>query len=229
MGIYLGASAIAEVIADIFLCPLEATRVRLVSNPSFADGLCSAAIRVFKEEGLLKGFYSGYGPTLLKQLPFTMAKFTVQGFAAEAMASTFDKSVSELQGGTQWGVSFLSGAVAGVAAAIISHPVDTLLSKVNKVSTTTEDSMMTRLSHLAREMGLIKLCTTGAPERCCWESVFLPPHQSTHSSSSVPFWCRNILALDRLRTELITKIYKTISIHDCVKVCSASQLRRRPK
>lgn len=32
--IYLGSSAAAEFIADIFLCPLEATRIRLVSNPT---------------------------------------------------------------------------------------------------------------------------------------------------------------------------------------------------
>lgn len=33
-----GSSAAAEFIADIFLCPLEATRIRLVSNPSYASG-----------------------------------------------------------------------------------------------------------------------------------------------------------------------------------------------
>jgi solute carrier family 25 phosphate transporter 3 len=30
--IYLGSSAMAEFIADIFLCPLEATRIRLVRS-----------------------------------------------------------------------------------------------------------------------------------------------------------------------------------------------------
>jgi solute carrier family 25 phosphate transporter 3 len=40
--IYLTAAACAEFIADIFLCPLEATRIRLVSNPSYANGLASA-------------------------------------------------------------------------------------------------------------------------------------------------------------------------------------------
>merc|ERR1719181_1275861 len=34
--IYLGAAAGAEFIADIFLCPLEAFRIRAVSDPSFA-------------------------------------------------------------------------------------------------------------------------------------------------------------------------------------------------
>merc|ERR1719238_2103652 len=37
--IYLGAAAGAEFIADVFLCPLEATRIRLVSNPSYASSM----------------------------------------------------------------------------------------------------------------------------------------------------------------------------------------------
>ena len=37
--IYLGAAACAEFIADLFLCPLEAVRIRSVSDPEFCDGL----------------------------------------------------------------------------------------------------------------------------------------------------------------------------------------------
>merc|ERR1711881_287420 len=37
--IYLGASACAEFIADIFLCPLEAARIRQVSDPTFEKSL----------------------------------------------------------------------------------------------------------------------------------------------------------------------------------------------
>jgi solute carrier family 25 phosphate transporter 3 len=75
--IYLGASAIAEFFADVALCPLEATRIRLVSQPSFASGLVSGFSKILKEEGVLKGFYSGFGPILFKQVPYTMAKFVV--------------------------------------------------------------------------------------------------------------------------------------------------------
>jgi solute carrier family 25 phosphate transporter 3 len=75
--IYLGASAIAEFFADVALCPLEATRIRLVSQPSFATGLVSGFSKILKEEGVLKGFYSGFGPILFKQVPYTMAKFVV--------------------------------------------------------------------------------------------------------------------------------------------------------
>ena len=36
--IYLGSAAAAETIADIFLCPLEAVRIRLVSEPTYGGG-----------------------------------------------------------------------------------------------------------------------------------------------------------------------------------------------
>jgi solute carrier family 25 phosphate transporter 3 len=57
--IYLGASAIAEFFADIALCPLEATRIRLVSQPSFASGLFPGFARIAREEGVA-GFYAGW-------------------------------------------------------------------------------------------------------------------------------------------------------------------------
>ena len=75
--IYLGSSAIAEFFADVALCPLEATRIRLVSQPTFANGLLGGFAKILKEEGAIKGFYSGFGPILLKQVPYTMAKFVV--------------------------------------------------------------------------------------------------------------------------------------------------------
>ncbi len=164
--IYLGASAMAEFIADIFLCPLEATRIRLVSNPSFANGLFPAASRLLAEEGVLKGFYSGFGPILLKQVPYTMAKFAVQGIAAEKIASSMGKKVEELQGSTKLGVSLLSGVIAGVAAAIISHPADTLLSKVNKAGAGGDGPILTRLGRIAKEIGFYRLCTVGLGARC---------------------------------------------------------------
>ncbi len=164
--IYLASSAIAEFIADIFLCPLEATRIRLVSDKNFAKGLGDGAARLFKEEGIIKGFYSGFGPILLKQVPYTMAKFAVQGYAAERIANSMGKELSELQGSTKLGVSLLSGVIAGVSAAIISHPADTLLSKVNKAGAGGEGPIFTRLTRIAKEIGFYKLSTVGLGARC---------------------------------------------------------------
>merc|ERR1712032_1014140 len=130
--IYLGAAAGAEFVADCFLCPLEACRIRSVSDPTFAPTLPGVAARLIKEEGVLRGFYSGFGPTLFKQVPYTMAKFAVQGRTAESMYNSLGKSPKECGFALNTGVSLSSGVIAGVISAIISHPADTLLSKVNK-------------------------------------------------------------------------------------------------
>lgn len=158
--IYLVAAACAEFIADIFLCPLEATRIRLVSNPSYASGLFTAAPKILAEEGLVRGFYSGFGPILLKQIPYTMAKFAVQGAAAEQISAVTGVAQKDLR------VSLSSGVIAGVAAAIISHPADTLLSLVNKEGAGGNGTIMQRLGNLARDMGFKRLCLVGLGPRC---------------------------------------------------------------
>merc|ERR1712216_1063892 len=120
--IYLGSSAAAEFIADIFLCPLEATRIRLVSNPAYADGMLSCMTKLAREEGVIGAFYSGFGPILAKQVPYTMAKFAVQGIAAEKIYDSLGKTPKEMSSSENISVSLASGVVAGVAAAIISPP-----------------------------------------------------------------------------------------------------------
>jgi solute carrier family 25 phosphate transporter 3 len=66
IAVYLASSAAAEFFADIALCPLEATRIRLVSEPTFASGLLSGFTKIAKNEGI-GAFYSGFGPILFKQ------------------------------------------------------------------------------------------------------------------------------------------------------------------
>jgi solute carrier family 25 phosphate transporter 3 len=163
--IYLGSSAAAEVIADIFLCPLEATRIRAVSNPSFPQSLPAGFMHVVKNEGFLR-FYDGIVPILFKQVPYTMAKFAVQGKAAEAMYTVVGKRPEEIKGALSLGISLGSGVIAGIVAAIISHPADTLLSKINKAGAGGEGSMFKRLTVIASEMGFVKLCITGLGARC---------------------------------------------------------------
>lgn len=68
--------------------------------------------------------------------------------------------------GFKYSVSLGSGVIAGVAAAIISHPADTLLSKINKAGAGGSGSTATRLVNIAKETGFVKLCTTGLGARC---------------------------------------------------------------
>ncbi|CAG8525397.1 9897_t:CDS:2 [Ambispora gerdemannii] len=149
--VYLGSAAIAEFFADIALCPLEATRIRLVSQPNFASGLASGFARLLREEGVMRGFYSGFGPILFKQIPYTMAKFAVYE-KTEVVYSVIQTPKSELAVSTNTAINLGSGLVAGLAAAVVSQPADTLLSKINKQKGT-PGSVTSRLIKLAQELG----------------------------------------------------------------------------
>lgn len=115
-GIYLAASACAEFIADLFLCPLEAIRIRSVSDSSFPKGVSSGLKTYIASDGVL-GLYAGLGPILFKQVPYTMAKFSVQGKAAEVIYKSKGKTPEQCTSGQNVRVSLLSGVIAGVAAA----------------------------------------------------------------------------------------------------------------
>jgi solute carrier family 25 phosphate transporter 3 len=167
--VYLASSAAAEFFADIALCPLEATRIRLVSEPTFANGLLSGFGKIAKNEGL-SGFYSGFGPILFKQyvsfsihsttrpltlkkrVPYTMAKFVVYEKVAEAIYSKVDKAT--LSDAAQTGVNLGSGLIAGFAAALVSQPADTMLSKINKTKGAPGESTTSRLIKIAKELGI---------------------------------------------------------------------------
>ena len=149
-GIYLAAAAGAEFIADLFLCPLEAVRIRSVSDPEFCDGLADGFSKMAKTEGI-GGFYAGLLPILAKQIPYTCAKFVVQGTVADNIYAGLGQSPAEAGPTKALGISLLSGVIAGVASAIISHPADTLLSKVNKKGAGGDGTMMVRLMNIAKD------------------------------------------------------------------------------
>jgi len=164
--IYLGAAAGAEFVADCFLCPLEAARIRSVSDPAYGSNLAAVAARLMKEEGVVRGFYSGFGPILFKQIPYTMAKFAVQGMVADGWYASMNCKPSDCSQLYTTAVSLGSGTIAGVVAAIISHPADTLLSKVNKAGAGGDGSIPSRMLNITKETGVVKLCTQGLGARC---------------------------------------------------------------
>ncbi|OAQ70738.1 mitochondrial phosphate carrier protein [Pochonia chlamydosporia 170] len=160
--VYSVSAASAEFFASIALCPLEATRIRLVSQPGFANGLIGGFSKILRTEGI-GAFYSGFGPILLKQVPYTVTKFVAfEKFAETIYASLGDKS--KLSDATQTGVNLGSGLLAGFAAAIVSQPADTMLSKINKTKGMPGESTVSRLIKIAGELG-VRGSFAGLPTR----------------------------------------------------------------
>lgn len=70
--IYLAGSASAEIIADIALCPFEAVKVRVQTQPGFARGLADGLPKLVRAEGV-----SGYVSSLLPHFCFILAKVAI--------------------------------------------------------------------------------------------------------------------------------------------------------
>jgi hypothetical protein len=51
--LYLGSSASAEFIADVGLCPFEAVKVRVQTQPGFAKGLADGMPKLIASDGFV--------------------------------------------------------------------------------------------------------------------------------------------------------------------------------
>ena len=141
----------------------------------FADGLFSAAAKIVAQDGVRAGLYASFAFVLSKQIPYAMAKFTVQSKAAEYVERTVstDFTPTGKDPNRTTVVSLVSGAFAGVAAAVVSHPADTLLNMMHRSSLTAAGSRpaLVRLMRLAKEAGVKQVCLTGFGSRCAFASA----------------------------------------------------------
>ncbi|EKU20742.1 mitochondrial phosphate carrier protein [Nannochloropsis gaditana CCMP526] len=108
------ASMIADCIASTALCPLEATRIRLVADPSFASGTLDGIGHLLREEGC-SSIFKGMPAILAKQLPYTIVQLC--GF--ELITRVFyswevTARLVHAPGPWQWLVSFGSALITAV-------------------------------------------------------------------------------------------------------------------
>jgi solute carrier family 25 phosphate transporter 3 len=137
--LYLAASASAEFIADVALCPMESCKVRIQTSASgtFPTTLRAAAPKIWAEEGL-NGFYKSLGPLWGRQIPYTMMKFACFERTVELLYNhVVPKPRGHCSKAEQLIVTFAAGYIAGVFCAIISHPADTIVSYMNKAKGST--------------------------------------------------------------------------------------------
>ena len=129
--VYLGASASAEFLADMALCPFEAIKVRMQTTlPPYARNMREGWSRVTAKEGTA-GLYKGLQPLWGRQIPYTMVKFATFETTVNQIYKTLGKPKEAYGAVQQTGVSFLGGYIAGIGCAVVSHPADVMVSKLN--------------------------------------------------------------------------------------------------
>jgi len=152
--LYLAASASAEFFADIALSPMEAVKVRIQTMPGFVSTLREGAPIIYQQEGL-NGFYKSLVPLWMRQIPYTMMKFACFERTVELLYKhAVPKPRSECTPGEQLVVTFTAGYIAGVFCAIVSHPADTVVSKLNQAKGATAMGVVRELGFMGLWKGL---------------------------------------------------------------------------
>jgi len=196
--IWLAGSASAEFFADIALCPLEMTKVKIQTSPRgslpTAFGAALAEMRNRKIEtrypfGSIVPLWSRQVSVSIRvhtsrdrsanvyQIPYTMAKFFFfEGIVQQFYTHIFTAPKESYSKPTQLGITFTSGYLAGIICAVVSHPADTVVSLMGKA-----DNKGKSIRTIAKETGFLTLATKGLGTRmimigtltgkCC--SVFL--------------------------------------------------------
>jgi len=130
--LYLAASASAEFLADIALSPMECVKVRIQTQPGFVGTLREAVPLIIKTEGY-GAFYAPLVPLWMRQIPYTMMKFASFEKTVELLYQyVVPKPRSQTTKAEQLAVTFLAGYIAGIFCAVVSHPADTMVSKMSQ-------------------------------------------------------------------------------------------------
>ncbi|KAL3806040.1 hypothetical protein ACHAXA_000181, partial [Cyclostephanos tholiformis] len=135
---FLLASIMAGAVASLVLVPMESTRIRMVTDPDFANaGLLDGLGRLVEESGLVKTLTVGMGAMLAKQIPYTFGKQVSFDVVAKFLYRNLNVPTSALSSLTKglrpeylkWVVSVLAAMVASVMACLLSQPGDVILTE----------------------------------------------------------------------------------------------------
>lgn len=151
---YLTAAVCAGALASIVLCPMEETRIRLVTDPSFGNGLIDGLPKLLREEGALSPFARGLPPMLSKQVPYTMGKQVSFDLFA-GMLYSFLVGLSFIpQKDIALEVEIGAAFLASIVACLSSHPGDVLLTATYKDSTGDKKDFISTIKNVYRDGGL---------------------------------------------------------------------------
>lgn len=132
--IYLAGSASAEFFADVALCPMEMVKVKIQTSPAGTFPTSTmAAISKMTADPASKFPFGSVVPLWSRQIPYTMAKFFFfEKVKEQFYISVFTEPKENYSSSTHLSITFASGYIAGVACAVVSHPADTVVSKMSK-------------------------------------------------------------------------------------------------
>lgn len=172
--VVLIAGATAAVVASIGLAPLEACRIRTVSEPEvYRDIGLRGTLQVVAEEDATMGWkslYAGLPSLLIRQVIFGSIKFLAFERCCDAFFITWpflrDATITSL------GVTLAAGALSGALSSVVSQPADSVLTYVAKNKCENGSIGLSTVATMIENDGAGSLFR-GLGSRCIWASAII--------------------------------------------------------
>lgn len=173
---HMASASLGEIAACMVRVPAEVIKQRTQTSVS------STSLDTFKillknenKEGLITGFYRGWGTTILREIPFTVIQFPLYEWLKKTWSSRQGSPVNPIQGA-------ICGSIAGGIAAALTTPLDVLKTRIMLNEKRVSPIYLAKV--IFREEGF-KVFWNGVGPRTMWISaggaIFLGVYETVNS------------------------------------------------
>lgn len=114
--VHMLAAAAGETVACLVRVPTEVVKQRMQASMHGYASVGGAVLRVLRDEGPL-GFYTGFGVTLVREIPFAFVQFPIYEHLKLRGGRLLERDLTSLEAAG-------CGSAAGAFAALVTTPLD---------------------------------------------------------------------------------------------------------
>lgn len=165
------AAASGNVISSFVFVPKEVIKQQLQVQTRNGGGAMATIGSIVKQKGIA-GLYTGYGATLLRNIPSATLRFVLYEELKRKLATTTTATTTEAQQKTQkvkTAGTFLAGAIAGSTSSFLMTPIDVV--KTRLATGSCPVGVKSCMVHVIKDVGW-KGLYAGAGSRVLWSGAF---------------------------------------------------------
>lgn len=159
--VHMGAAVVGESAACLVRVPTDNVKQKLQAGHY---GTTGQTLRGILSQQGLRGFYTGYGTTMLREAPFALIQFPVYERLKAAVAAYFGQEKA-----TGWQAA-LCGSAAGALAAACTTPLDVIRTRMILAGKNAQSPLATFKTVVAEPEGWRKLLS-GLGPRVTWIGI----------------------------------------------------------
>lgn len=159
------AASCGEIVACLIRVPVEIAKQRRQAM-IVRENMSSLQLlyQSFKQEGLFRGVYRGFGSTIMREVPFSLIQFPLWEYLKVQWEPTTGIS------STPWTVA-VCGAMAGGFAAAVTTPLDVIKTRIRLAESGSKGTNVSKIiKSIYREKGIGGLFA-GVVPRVMWITI----------------------------------------------------------